>query len=392
MNQPKRRRLLVWVAALAAAAGVLVYALLPSALAVETGRAGRGSLQVTVSEEGETRAKDRFVLSAPVTGRLMRVTAKAGDAIERNQIVARIEPLPLSQRERQELLARVDGAQAALQRAIDHESHTREDAGLASRERQRAEKLAQGGVISPQLLDQARNGDITARQELAASQHDVAVASSELSLARAGLTGVDAAAGGHAPIIELRAPVGGSILRVVEESERIVQAGTPILIVGEATKLEIVTDVLSTDAVKISAGAPVLIDGWGGDHPLRARVRRVEPSGFTKVSALGVEEQRVNIISDFVETAASLGDGYRVQTRIVIWESGNCLKIPLSAIFREGSQWAVFVVENQRATKRVIEAGHRSESEVEVLQGLSEGDIVIVHPSNQVRDGLRVKT
>jgi HlyD family secretion protein len=392
MSQPKRRRYLLWTAALLAAAAAVVYAFLPSPVLVETGRAGRGALQVTIAEEGETRALDRFVLSAPVTGRLMRVTAKAGDPVKRGAVVARLEPLPLSQRERQEVLARVDAAQAALRRAMAREAHAREDADLASRERERAEKLAQQGVISTQLLDQARNNDVTAREELDASRHDVDVASSELNVARAGLVGLNVGTEQQPPIIELKSPVTGSVLRVMEESERVVQAGNPLLILGEADKLEIVTDVLSTDAVQIPRGAPVLVEGWGGDHPLRARVRRVEPSGFTKVSALGVEEQRVNVISDFVDSQESLGDGYRVQTRIVIWETDNCLKVPLSAVFREGSQWGVFVVEQGRARKRLIEAGHRTELEMEVLKGLSEGEVVILHPSNEIRDGLRVRT
>jgi HlyD family secretion protein len=392
MSQPKRRRYLLWTAALLAAAAAVVYAFLPSPVLVETGRAGRGALQVTIAEEGETRALDRFVLSAPVTGRLMRVTAKAGDLVKRGAVVARLEPLPLSQRERQEVLARVDAAQAALRRAMAREAHAREDADLASRERERAEKLAQQGVISTQLLDQARNNDVTAREELDASRHDVDVASSELNVARAGLVGLNVGTEQQPPIIELKSPVTGSVLRVMEESERVVQAGNPLLILGEADKLEIVTDVLSTDAVQIPRGAPVLVEGWGGDHPLRARVRRVEPSGFTKVSALGVEEQRVNVISDFVDSQESLGDGYRVQTRIVIWETDNCLKVPLSAVFREGSQWGVFVVEQGRARKRLIEAGHRTELEMEVLKGLSEGEVVILHPSNEIRDGLRVRT
>jgi HlyD family secretion protein len=392
MNQARQRRYLLWTTALLAAAAILVYALLPTPLAVDTGRAARGALQVTIAEEGETRARDRFILSAPVTGRLMRVTAKAGDPVKRGEIVARIDPLPLTQRERQEALARVDAAQAALQRAIAREAHAREDAGLASRERERAEKLAQDGVISTQLLDQARNADITARQESDAARHDVDFASSELNVARAALVGFDAAASQRGPLIELRSPVTGSVLRVVEESERVLQAGNPIIILGEPNRLEIVTDVLSTDAVQVPPGAAVLVDGWGGDHSLRARVRRVEPAGFTKVSALGVEEQRVNVISDFVDSQEALGDGYRVQTRIVIWETANCLKVPLSALFRDGTEWAVFVVENGRARKRLVEAGHRTELEVEVVKGLSEGETVILHPSNEVRDGVRLRT
>jgi HlyD family secretion protein len=182
------------------------------------------------------------------------------------------------------------------------------------------------------------------------------------------------------------------VLRVLEESERVIQAGTPVLILGEPDKLEVVTDVLSTDAVKIPPGAQVLIEGWGGDHSLRGRVRRVEPAGFTKVSALGIEEQRVNVIADFVDPPAPLGDGYRVETRIVIWSTESALKAPLSAVFRQPQGWSAFVIEDGRARRRKVEIGHRTDIAVEILAGLSEGEQVILHPSNEVRDGVRVRT
>jgi len=392
LSDQKKRRRFLWVAALLVTGALIGYSLLPSPLLVETGRAGRGPLQVTINEEGETRARDRFVVSAPVTGRLMRVAAKEGDPVKRGDVVARIDPLPLSQRERQEALARVEVAEAALRRAMAHEAHAREDAELASRERQRAEQLARDGVIATQLLDQARNADVTAREEMEAAHYGVEVAASELNIARAGLVGHDTTPGQARPLIELRSPITGSVLRVLEESERVVPAGTAVLVLGERDKLEVVTDVLSTDAVKIPPGAPVLLEGWGGDYPLRARVRRVEPAGFTKVSALGVEEQRVNVVSDFVDPPGSLGDSYRVQTRIVIWSTEGALKAPLSAVFRQGPDWSLFVIENGRARKRIIEIGHRTEIEVEILSGLSESEEIILHPSNQVLDGLRVRT
>jgi HlyD family secretion protein len=193
-------------------------------------------------------------------------------------------------------------------------------------------------------------------------------------------------------LIELRSPVDGKVLRVVEESERVVQGGTPILSVGEPGRLEIVTDVLSTDAVNIRPGALVLLEGWGGDHPIRARVRLVEPAGFTKISALGVEEQRVNVISDFVDPPGPLGDGYRVECKIVTWTGQDVLKVPLGAVFRRGQGWGAFVVDAGRAKLRDIKIGHRNESEVEILSGLTEGQKVILHPSNALRDGTRVRT
>jgi HlyD family secretion protein len=391
VTSPRQRKRLLWSAIAVAAVALLAFALYPSAVTVETGRVERGPLQVTIEEEGETRARDRFVLAAPVPGRLLRVAANEGDTVKRGEVIARIEPLPLSQRERQEALARVSAAEAALQRAIAQEAHAREDSQLAQNERQRAEQLARDGVISSQLLDQARNADVTAREELAAARYSVEVASSEVKIARAGLVGLDNGSGQSRPLVELRSPVNGSVLRVLEESERVIQAGTPVLVLGEPDKLEIVTDVLSTDAVKMSPGDPVLVAGWGGDKPLRARVRRVEPAGFTKVSALGVEEQRVNVISDFVDPPGPLGDAYRVETQIIIWSADNVLQAPLSAVFRQQQGWGAFVIENGRAKRRNVQIGHRTDTMVEIVDGLSEGESVIVHPASAVAEGVRVQ-
>jgi HlyD family secretion protein len=193
-------------------------------------------------------------------------------------------------------------------------------------------------------------------------------------------------------LIQLRAPVAGRVLRVIEKSERVVPAGAPLLTLGDPKQLEIVADVLSTDAVKIQPGMPVLLEGWGGDHPIRARVRLVEPGGFTKVSALGIEEKRVNVISDFVDPLGPLGDGYRVETRTVIWSAEKVLKVPQSALFRQGQSWSVFVIEDARAKRREVEIDQRNESEAQVLRGLANGEEVILHPSNQVSDGVRIRT
>jgi HlyD family secretion protein len=196
--------------------------------------------------------------------------------------------------------------------------------------------------------------------------------------------------GGPNAEVELHSPVDGTVLRIREESERVVTVGTPLLEIGDPTALEIVIDILSNDAVPVRPDAPVLIEDWGGDHPLMARVRLVEPSGFTKVSALGVEEQRVNVIADFVDKPAALGDGYRVEARIVIWKKDDVLKIPSSALFRHQGAWSVFVVEGNKAWHRAVEIDHRNPFEVEILQGLQENETVILHPSDLLDEGVRV--
>ena len=392
MQRGKIHRLVVVSVLAIAVLALIVLALIPSPIEVETAPVVRGPLRVTVDQEGETRAKDRFVISSPVVGRLLRVAFDDGDAVKQNQVVARIDPLPLNQREREEVVARVDSAEASLQLAKARSAKDREEMEQARRDRDRAERLAQEKVISAQALDLARNAAMTSGQEFEAAQFNVQVAASELRIARAGLVSMDAARGKNTPLIQLRSPVSGRVLRVLEKSERVVQAGTPIAILGEPDKIEIVADVLSTDAVRIRPGADVLLEGWGGSHPLRARLRLVEPYGFTKISALGVEEQRVNVISDFVDPPGPLGDGYRVECQITVWSGEDVLKVPMSAVFRRGQGWSAFVIQNGRAKVSDIEIGHRNETEVQILKGLAEGEDVILHPSNQIADGVRLRT
>lgn len=391
MQRKKNRRRILWLLVAVGIGAIVAFALMPSRLLVEAGRVESGPLQVTVNQEGETRAHDRFIMSAPVSGHLLRVELEDGDAVTRDQVIARIDPLPLSSRERQEVLGRIGAAEAALREANARQAHAREDWEQSRRDRERAERLGRDGLISPQALELARNADITAEAELEAAKYSAQVADSELKVARAGLIGLeDSAKSG--PLIQLRAPVAGRVLRVIEKSERVVPAGTPILTLGDAKRLEIVADVLSTDAVKIQPGMPVLLEGWGGDHPIRARVRLVEPGGFTKISALGIEEKRVNVISDFVDPPGPLGDGYRVETRTVIWSGDNVLKIPQSALFRQGQGWSVFAIEDGRAKRREVEVGQRNETEAQILRGLTKGEEVILHPSNELSDGARVRT
>ncbi|HKV38831.1 MAG TPA: HlyD family efflux transporter periplasmic adaptor subunit, partial [Blastocatellia bacterium] len=191
--------------------------------------------------------------------------------------------------------------------------------------------------------------------------------------------------------VNLRSPISGYVLRIVEKSDRVLAPGSPVLIIGDQAKLEVVVDVLSTEAVKVRPGAEMLLDGWGGDHTIRACVRTVEPEAFTKVSALGIEEQRVNIVGDFVDPVDRLGDGYRVEARIIVWQSSNVLEIPSSALFRHGLEWSVFVLESGHARRRPVQVGHRNPLQAEILGGIKEGDRVVLHPTNQLDDGSRIE-
>jgi HlyD family secretion protein len=361
---------------------ITILALLPDPIPVETAKVERGPMSVTVESRGETRVRDRFVITAPISGRVARIGLREGEQIDRGDVVARITPLPMDSRQRSGAEARVSAA-AALARQAAAAVQTAEAAWqLARRERSRVETLAREGVSAEQALDQARTEEELAQRELQAARQRAQAASSDLEAARAALI--------SAPV-EVRSPVSGRLFRIPERSERIVNAGTPILEIGDAALLELVIDVLSQDAVKISAGDRVIVEQWGGDRPLHGTVRLVEPSAFEKISALGIEEQRVNVIADIADAPPELGDAYRVEAKIVVWESDNVLKVPVSALARAGDEWSVFVVKDDRAVRRVIEVGHRNALEAEVLKGLLPGELVIEHPSFEIREGVRVE-
>jgi HlyD family secretion protein len=386
----KRSRIITAIAILALA-GLVVIALLPSPIMVEAARAERGPLRVTIDEEGEARAHDRFVIAAPVAGRLARVELHDGDKVASGQVVAVIEPSPLDPREREEVISRVQSAEALKHEADERVEQARADNEQARLERERAERLAKDGLVSIQSLEQAKNAEVKSVSELEAARFKAQAAASEVKIARAGLIAIDAERKDAARLIKLRSPVGGRVLRVIEKSERVVAVGTSIMVLGDPHKLEVVVDVLSTDAVKVKPGAIILLEDWGGEEALRAQVRTVESSAFTKVSALGIEEQRVNIVADFIDPPGPLGDGYRVEARIVIWESKDSLKIPSSSLFRHGEGWSVFVIEEGKALRREVEIGHRSQLEVEILSGIVESEQVVLHPSNQIADGASVE-
>ena len=385
------RRLLLSAAVIASLTAV---ALWPNTAAVDLASVSRGPLAVTIDEEGRTRVQDRFIVTAPVTGRVLRIELEPGDRVRRGAVIARIQPEApplLDARTRAEAQAAVASAEASLGRARAEEQRARATQAQAERELTRTRRLTAAGVTTAQDLDGREADMAVAAEAVNAAAFAVRAASAEVERARARLT--NAAPGRINTTVDVRSPVDGVILQRVRESESVVPAGESLVELGDPRKIEIVTDLLSTDAVRVKPGARATIEEWGGESALDAVVRRIEPAGFTKVSALGVEEQRVNVVLDFAELGeecASLGDGYRVETRIVLWEAPNVVKVPTNALFREGARWAVFVASGGRARRTFVEIGHQTGLETEVASGLTEGTVVIVHPGDLVHDGVRI--
>lgn len=378
-------------AAAVAAVAALAVVLWPAPLQVDGALVREGSMQVTVDDQGEARSHDRFVLSAPVAGRVARITLHDGDDVSEHQVVAQIAPLPLSRRELNEITARVVSAEAVQREAEQRVRHADEDLAQARRELERVRKLVQDNFVAPQAAEQARNLEVTAASEAEAARFRARAAAADVTVARAALSAASAAERGAAGLVPVRAPMSGRVLRIPDASERVVAAGTPLLTIGDLGSLEIVIELLSSEAVKVAPGMPVLVEGWGGDRALRARVRRVEPHAFTKVSALGIEEKRVNVVADFVDPPGPIGDGYRVTARIVVWQADKVLKVPVSALFRCENAWCVFAIDGGRARRRPIEVGRRNLVEAEVTRGLAGGERVIRYPGNEVADGARVR-
>jgi HlyD family secretion protein len=383
------------LAVLAIVGGLLAVALWPVSLEVDVATVARGPLVVTVDEEGRTRVRDRFVISAPVSGRVLRIELEPGDVVTRGSAVVRIQPdMPplLDARTRAEAQAAVEAAEAVLGRARAEEQRARAAHAQAARELERSRRLVAGGAMPAQDADVRADDVRLAAEAINAALFATRAAESELDRARVRLARPSWPAGTAAAVV-VNAPADGVVLRRLRESESVVPAGEPLLEVGDPRQLEIVVDLLSTDAVRVARGARATVEEWGTDAVLDATVRRVEPAGFTKISALGVEEQRVNVILEPSDPAAcaALGDAYRVDVRIVTWESTDVLKVPTSALFRDGEQWAVFAVREGRARRTRVEVGHQTAREAEVISGLTSGDQVIVHPGDLVQDGVRVK-
>jgi len=375
----------------AVAAFVAVALTLPDAtIEVETAAVARGTISVTVDNEGRTRVRDRYVVAAPVGGRLSRIAIVEGDRVADGDLLARIYPTPADPRAVEVARGQLAAAEARRLEAAAQLENARAYEEQTRRDLERVGKLTEAGALSQDAIEQARLAATSAERQLEVRRAALRAADADVAAARGALIGANPDASDGAAVA-VRAPTGGRILRVLQQSARVVQAGTPLVEIGDAAGLEVVVDVLSEDAVRITPGNPVLIEQWGGDTALRGQVRLLEPEAFTKVSALGVEEQRVNVVADLFDPPSSLGAGYRLEARIVTWTGDNVLGVPTSALFQRDGAWAVFVVEDGLAVRRTVRLGHRTADVAEVLEGLTEGDLVILYPSAQIEDGVRVR-
>lgn len=392
-------RLLGFVIAAGVGAGLFV-AFRPQPVLVDMEQVARGDVVVTVSEDGRTRIKERYVVASPLSGRLLRIRLDPGDDVRAGKtLVAAIEPMDptlLDARALAESEARVKAAEARLKQSEELAQKAQHELDFQEAELARIDKLAAQGPKTRTDLERAQLAYRNAEQDYRSSVFAREIAQYELQLARAALmqTRPDETPSPAADRnFSILSPITGRVLRVFQESSRVIAPGENLLEVGDPGDLEVVVDVLSSDAVQIEPGAEVRLQHWGGSRPLSGTVRLVEPSGFTKISALGVEEQRVNVVIDFLDPPAeraNLGDGFRVEADIVLWEGHDVVRVPTSALFRSSGAWAVFVVRNDTARLRPVEVGHRNGLEAEVLSGLEEGDTVVVHPGDTVQDGARV--
>jgi HlyD family secretion protein len=382
------------VAVLAAIVATLVWAMLPKPAPVEVVSVRRGALRVTVDEDGRARVIDRHVVAAPLAGSLARIELHPGDSVAEGATVARIAPLPsplLDARTRAEIDGRVSIAQARVKQAASAIERVQVAHDYAKAEHARIKALVDQRALPRVELDRRQFDLDAATRELESMRFAAAIARDELATARAlaARLGKPAAAGEEVAVL---APIAGRVLRVYTASEGVVAPGTPLLELGDAGRLELAVDVLTADAVQVRPGAEVEVRGWGGD-PLRGVVRLVEPSATTRISALGVEEQRVAVIVDLVdppEAWQGLGDGWRVEARITTATVDDAVLVPLGALFRDGERWAVYVVDGGRAKLRHVELGARGGNDAEVVSGLAAGDRVIYHPSERITDGARV--
>ncbi|MGI9174177.1 MAG: efflux RND transporter periplasmic adaptor subunit [Rhodothermales bacterium] len=387
----KRTRWMLIAAGVAVVLVILIVATSGSAIEVETARITRDTLDVGVTEEGRTRVRERYVIAAPVTGRLGRILLDAGDTVDEETMVARIFPTPEDRRGLDVSRARAEAAEARRREAAARVEEGQAQAQQAERDAERGRTLARDSIFSQQELEQAELAAAAAQRRLDAARAMLRAAEADEAAARAALTGANPQDANN-EAVAVRAPSAGRVLRVLEESERVVQAGTPLVEIGDAAGLDVVVDVLSEDAVQIRPGDAVRIENWGGDSILHGRVRLVEPDAFTEVSALGVEEQRVNVIADLFDPPPALGSGYRVEAYIITWTGEDVLTVPTSALFQQDGTWHVFAVEDGKASLRSIKIGHRSARAAEVVEGLDEGDEVILFPSDQIQEGVDVQS
>jgi HlyD family secretion protein len=394
------KRIVIWAAVSAIIVIALVLSFTPRAVMVDLVEAEPGALVVTLDEEGETRVHDVYTLSAPVSGRVQRINRHVGDPVVANEtVLARIEPGDptfLDPRSEAQARAAIQAAEAARDLAAAAVKDAEAQYEFARAEYARMQELVKEGSVSKRDLDSAERDYKARHAGLDTARAALQVRNFELELARAQLVSPLETQDTQesCDCIPITAPVSGRILQITDRSERVVREGDVLMQIGDPKDLEIVVDYLSMDAVKIEAGQRVIIDNWGGDRPLEGRVRLVEPFGFLKVSALGIEEQRVNVIVDFVgeDGWEKLGHGYQVETRVVLWDDEDVLAVPLTALFRDGERWALFVDDDGRAKLRHVEVGQKNGVLAEIRDGIEAGERVVMHPSDRVSDGTRIRS
>lgn len=375
---------------------LIAWGLWPKPVIIETGVVARGPLTVRISEEGKTRIRNRYLVAAPVAGTMRRVPLKPGDAVAADKTVLTvIEPVAaplIDPRARVQAEAVVSMREAARRQAAESLDALRAAANVAATDRDRMRAVRKDGTISESDRDRMEAEASIKAAEVRAAEFSLQVIDHELAQARAVLARPELSTANN--LIEVKSPVSGRVLNVYQESETVVAPGSRILEIGDPTDIEIEAEILSRDAVAIRPGDAVEIEQWGGEAPLKARVRRVEPAAFTKISALGVEEQRVYVLSDLVdppEAAKALGDRYRVEVRVAVSHTDDALVVPAGALFREGNAWMAYVYQNGAARRVTVRAGRSDGRLTEVLSGLGPGDKVLVHPPDTVRDGTPVK-
>lgn len=389
-----------WVLILGLGLSGLAWFAWPAPIGVDLAAATKGAMEVTVDDEAKTRVRHIYTVSAPIGGRVLRISPPlhVGDEVTADQtIVAVMQPTApafLDVRSRQELEAAVASAEAAVRLAEAEVRRTEAALNFSLVELRRAEALARTQVISAKALDQAKFDVETNNAALASVKAQLEVRRSERASAAARLIdpSIATAQSSSTCCIQLRAPVTGRVLRIIQESEAAVSAGTPLIEFGDPLDLEVVADLLSTDVVQIEAGSPVRIDGWGGTT-IQGRVSRIDPAGFVKVSALGIEEQRVRTTIDLVDSPevwSRLGHDFRVIVHVTIWHSEQVLSVPVGALFRQEEDWAVFTLRDGLARTTLVKIGHRNNRTAEIVSGLTEGDQVILHPSDRIKDGVVV--
>lgn len=396
----KRNRWFLIIAVAAAVLLAIAYGFMAKPVSVDIVKVSRGPMSITIEEEGKTRVRDRFVISAPVSGYLRRITLKAGDHVKAGQTVLELEPLRsnvLDPRSRAAAEAAISSAKAALKAAEENGRAAEADAEYVRANLERTRKLFQESLVSRDMMDriesEARRADamsLSAKAAVKAAHFELE--RTRTTLGHSLLEGEGAGRSKRA--VAVRTPANGDVLKIYRESEGSVNTGEPLIDIGDPLKLEVRVEVLSADAVKIRPGMPVLFERWGGGSALTGKVRVIEPSGFTKVSSLGVEEQRVFVVADIAtppEGRMPLGDGYRLEASFVIWEGKDVLQVPSSALFRKGEGWSLFVVKDGRAEQRRVKVGNRNGLTAEIVSGLAEVEQIITHPDDSVKNGVRVR-